>query len=140
MRELVNHLGKLLLLGLFPCPDGGVGIEVEVFLYKALKANRCITGEILVGDGLNAVGFCVADWAANSLHELSVADNTIVVLVEILEHTFELAWAENDSAIFDAPLELFAIKRLVAVPVIFSEHLLQSVNAAISQKNVSYFL
>jgi len=123
VRELANHLGKLLLLGLFPCLDGGVGTEVEVFLDKALKANRFIRSEILVCDGLNAFGFCVADWAANSTHELSVADNTIVVLVEKLEHTFELTWAEDDSALLDAPLELFAVKRLVAVTVIFSEHL-----------------
>jgi len=140
VRELVNHLFKLLLLGLFPCPDGWVGTEVEVFLNKGVEINRSFRGEILVGNSVNAFCFGVAGWAANSSHELNVADNTVVVSVKILENTLELTWGEGNSVLFDTPLELLAVKCLIAVSVIFSKHLLQSVNATISQQNVSDFL
>jgi len=48
---------------------------------------------------MNGLGFGVAQWATNSSHEFGEAHNTIVVLVEVLEHTFEFAWAEDNSGL-----------------------------------------
>lgn len=99
MSVLLDHLGKLLLLGPFSRPDGGIGAEVEVFLKESSNVDGVRRGKVLVGNCVNGLGFGVAQWATNSSDEFGEADNTIIVLVEVLEHTFEFTWAEDNAGL-----------------------------------------
>ena len=46
----------------------------------------------LLPNGLDMSGSCCVETASHTLDELGDGDGTVVILVEVFEDTFELAW------------------------------------------------